>query len=82
VNPGFGGQKFIPNTLNKIKDLHCMILEKGCSTDIEVDGGISLSNAEKVIKAGANVLVAGTAVYKGNIEKNVKGFQEVFARVK
>lgn len=82
VNPGFGGQKFIPNTLNKIKDLHRMILEKGCSTDIEVDGGISLSNAEKVIKAGANVLVAGTAVYKGNIEKNVKGFQEVFARVK
>lgn len=82
VNPGFGGQKFIPNTLNKIKDLHRMILEKGCSTDIEVDGGISLNNAEKVIKAGANVLVAGTAVYKGNIEKNVKGFQEVFARVK
>lgn len=82
VNPGFGGQKFIPNTLNKIKDLHRMILEKGCSTDIEVDGGISLNNAEEVIKAGANVLVAGTAVYKGDIEKNVKGFQEVFARVK
>lgn len=82
VNPGFGGQKFIPNTLNKIEDLRRMVLEKGLSTEIEVDGGISLSNVEDVMKAGANIFVAGTAVYKGDIVKNVERFKEVFARVK
>lgn len=82
VNPGFGGQKFIPNTLNKIEDLRRMVLEKGLSTEIEVDGGIALSNVEDVMKAGANIFVAGTAVYKGDIVKNVERFKEVFARVK
>lgn len=82
VNPGFGGQKFIPNILNKIEDLRRTILEKGLSTEIEVDGGISLSNVEDVMKAGANIFVAGTAVYKGDIVKNVERFKEVFARVK
>ena len=81
VNPGFGGQKFIPNTLQKIEALRKMITSRNLSTDIEVDGGISLDNVESVINAGANVFVAGTAVYKGDIVKNVQGFKEVFARV-
>lgn len=82
VNPGFGGQKFIPNILNKIEDLRRMVLEKGLSAEIEVDGGITLSNVEDVMKAGASIFVAGTAVYKGDIVKNVERFKEVFARVK
>lgn len=79
VNPGFGGQKFIPNTLTKIQKLSNMITERKLSVDIEVDGGVGLANAKTVLDAGANVLVAGTAVYKGNIEENVKGFKEVFS---
>lgn len=81
VNPGFGGQKFIPNTLTKITQLRNIIEERNLTVDIEVDGGISLINAEEVIHAGANVLVAGTAVYKGDVAKNTAGFKEVFARV-
>lgn len=82
VNPGFGGQKFIPNTLQKIEALRKIIDERNLNVDIEVDGGISLDNVEAVMKAGANVLVAGTAVYKGDIEKNVQGFKDAFARVR
>lgn len=74
VNPGYGGQKFIEYSLDKIKELSDMIKEMGLSTDIEVDGGISLDNASDVLIAGANVLVAGTAVFKGDIEANVEGF--------
>lgn len=81
VNPGFGGQKFIPNTLTKIKELRNRIEEKNLIADIEVDGGVSLGNAEDIIHAGANVLVAGTAVYKGDVAKNIAGFKEVFVGV-
>ncbi|SES62328.1 ribulose-phosphate 3-epimerase [[Clostridium] polysaccharolyticum] len=79
VNPGFGGQTFIPNTLAKIEQLRKMVELRGLATDIQVDGGVSMKNAKTVLAAGANVLVAGTAVYKGDVEKNIQGFKEVFA---
>ena len=63
VNPGFGGQKFIPSALPKIAELRRMILEGGHDVDIEVDGGIKLDNVAAVAAAGANVLVAGSAVF-------------------
>lgn len=63
VNPGFGGQSFIPNTINKIKELKRMIVEKGAITLIEVDGGVSLDNAASIVAAGADVLVAGNTVF-------------------
>jgi ribulose-phosphate 3-epimerase len=64
VNPGFGGQKFIPYTLEKIKQLKKMIDEKGLKVHIEIDGGVTLENAPSIIAAGADVLVAGNTVFK------------------
>lgn len=64
VNPGFGGQKFIPYTLDKIKQLRKMIDEKGLKVDIEIDGGVTLDNAASILAAGATVLVAGNTVFK------------------
>jgi len=64
VNPGFGGQSFIPHTLQKIKQLKTMITEKGLQVKIEVDGGITEANAQQVINAGADILVAGSTVFK------------------
>ena len=64
VNPGFGGQKFIYNTLAKVKTLKSKIDERNLSTLIEIDGGVGLQNAEKLLQAGADVLVAGSSVYK------------------
>lgn len=63
VNPGFGGQKFIPYTLQKIRDLRRMIDEKGLNVLIEIDGGVTLENAGEIITAGADVLVAGNTVF-------------------
>lgn len=63
VNPGFGGQKFIENTLEKVAKLKQMIAAKNANTLIEVDGGVDLNNYEKLVKAGANVLVAGNTVF-------------------
>lgn len=63
VNPGFGGQKFIENTYSKVSRLKELILRRGASTHIEVDGGVTLENAPKLIAAGANVLVAGSFVF-------------------
>lgn len=63
VNPGFGGQKFIPEVLNKIRQVKQMADEKGASIEIEVDGGVNSETARKCIEAGANVLVAGSAIY-------------------
>lgn len=64
VNPGFGGQKFIPYTLEKVKQLKKMIDEKGLNVQIEIDGGVTLENAPSIIAAGADVLVAGNTVFK------------------
>lgn len=64
VNPGFGGQEFIPHTLEKIKQLRKMIDDNGYNTLIEVDGGVTLENAAKIVAAGADVLVAGSSIFK------------------
>ncbi len=66
VNPGFGGQKFIPQTINKIKELRKMINKKGLNVKIEIDGGVTLENAPEIIAAGADVLVAGNTVFKAS----------------
>ena len=77
VNPGFGGQSFIPSSLQKIRDLKAMIERKGLKTDIQVDGGISAANIQEIVQAGANIIVAGSAIFgKGNIEDNVKELRE------
>ena len=73
VNPGFGGQKFIPYTLNKIKEVKEMSHEINPTLLIEVDGGIDKNNVKEVMNAGANVIVAGSAVFNGgNIEDNIR----------
>ena len=64
VNPGFGGQKFIPHTYEKVKALKQLIVQHNASTLIEIDGGVTLENASKLVAAGADVLVAGTTVFK------------------
>lgn len=64
VNPGFGGQSFIPQTLVKIRELRNMIDAKGFKVDIEIDGGVTLENAKSIVDAGATVLVAGNTVFK------------------
>jgi ribulose-phosphate 3-epimerase len=69
VNPGFGGQSFIENTYDKVKQLKALIIEKNASTKIEIDGGVTLYNAKKLIDAGADVLVAGSSVFKSNNPK-------------
>lgn len=78
VNPGFGGQSFIPYSIQKIKDLKKMIDERGLNVDIQVDGGIKLSNVKEVMDAGANIFVAGSAVFGENTEENTKAFLEIF----
>ncbi len=77
VHPGFGGQKFIPESIDKIKEIKRLIEEKNLNVDIEVDGGIKLDNLATVMDAGANVIVAGSAVFAGNPAENVKSFQEI-----
>ncbi len=74
VNPGFGGQKFMPEVLNKIKELKNIQKEKNIDFDIEIDGGINFENSKIVIEAGANILVSGTTIFKsnnGDIKKNI-----------
>ncbi len=75
VNPGFGGQKFIPEVLNKIRELKKIQKEKKLNFDIEIDGGINFENSKKAIEAGANILVSGTTIFKsnnGDIKKNIE----------
>ena len=78
VHPGFGGQKFIPYTLEKIKKLRGMLNEAGLTTDIEVDGGVNAANVREVLDAGANVIVAGSAVFKNDAAANTKEFLKIF----
>ncbi|MCH5344110.1 MAG: ribulose-phosphate 3-epimerase [Acetatifactor sp.] len=72
VEPGFGGQKLIPECLDKVVLMRRMVEERGLSTDIQVDGGIAIDNAERAVEAGANVIVAGSAVFKNDISVNIK----------
>lgn len=74
VNPGFGGQKLIPYTVDKVRDLKGLLEKTGNKADIEVDGGVNLENVETLLAAGANIIVAGSAVFSGDIEENVTGF--------
>lgn len=77
VHPGFGGQKFIPESLDKIRAIRKMIEEQGLNVDIQVDGGIYLTNVREVLDAGANIIVAGSALFKGNPAQNTKEFMEI-----
>tara|TARA_X000000368_G_scaffold326550_1_gene263571 strand:+ start:284 stop:943 length:660 start_codon:yes stop_codon:yes gene_type:complete len=75
VNPGFGGQKFMPEVLTKIKELKKIQMEKNLNFDIEIDGGINFDNYKEAIKAGANILVSGTTIFKsnnGDVKKNIE----------
>jgi ribulose-phosphate 3-epimerase len=74
VNPGFGGQKFMPEVLDKIKELKNIQKEQNIDFDIEIDGGINFENSKMAIEAGANILVSGTTIFKsnnGDIKKNI-----------
>lgn len=77
VNPGFGGQKYIPYCTEKIRDLRRMIDSRGLKVKIEVDGGVSDSTIRDVLEAGADVLVAGSAVFRGDPARNVKRFLDI-----
>jgi len=81
VHPGFGGQKFIPETMDKIKAVRKMINEQNPACDLEVDGGIHLGNVKEVMEAGINVVVAGTAVFRGNIKENMEAFYQQMKEV-
>ena len=74
VEPGFGGQKLIPECLNKVAAIRKMITDRGLATDLEVDGGIHLDNVVQALEKGANVIVAGSAVFKDDIAANAKAF--------
>ena len=80
VYPGFGGQKFIPEVVNKIKELKSIKLKENLKFDIEVDGGIDFVNSKLVVNAGANILVSGTTIFKnnnGNIKKNIETLRSI-----
>lgn len=79
VNPGFGGQKFIPYTYDKLRDLNELTEELDVNPDIEIDGGVNLNNAGKLLDSGANILVAGSAVFSDDdsVEDNVRAFLEL-----
>lgn len=72
VEPGFGGQKLMPHCLDKVREVRAMAEAKGLCIDIEVDGGICVGNVAEAVTAGANVIVAGSAVYRGDVCSNVR----------
>jgi len=80
VYPGFGGQKFIPKVIDKIKELKNIKEKQNLKFDIEVDGGIDFDNSKLVVEAGANILVSGTTIFKnndGNIKKNIETLKSI-----
>lgn len=77
VHPGFGGQSYIPECLDKIKKIRSEISRRGLNVNVEIDGGVRLENLKENLDAGANVIVAGSAVFKGDIDKNVKEFLDI-----
>lgn len=79
VNPGFGGQKFITSSVDKIKEVKRLRDELNLSYDIEVDGGINIDNLATVLEAGANVIVAGFAIFRGDAAENVKKFKSIMS---
>jgi len=79
VEPGFGGQKLIPSCVEKVPVIRSMIRERGLDVNIEVDGGINTENVAEALQAGANVIVAGSAVFKEDIRANVAAFEKVLS---
>ena len=77
VNPGYGGQKLIPYTLDKVRAIREIIRKRGLKTDIEVDGGITLENVREVLAAGANIIVSGSSVFDGDIQENAEAFLRI-----
>jgi len=77
VEPGFGGQTILPACIDKVKELRRLIEKKGLSVDVEVDGGVTRDNLPELLSAGANVIVAGSAVFQGEIEENVRRMLEL-----
>lgn len=82
VNPGFGGQRRILYTLDKIRELKGKLQEKGMMADIQVDGGVTPDNAWEFLDAGANILVAGSSVFQGDAEKNTQEFMKILEEYK
>ena len=80
VEPGFGGQKFIPESLEKIAQTKKMLDEKGLAVDIQVDGGIYTHNVEDVLKAGANIIVAGSAIFNGDTKQNTIEMMDILKK--
>ena len=78
VNPGFGGQSYIPEMTRKIEKLFEMIQKRGLNINIEVDGGIKLNNVHEVIEAGANWIVGGSAVFGNDTTRNIQEFYNIF----
>lgn len=79
VNPGFGGQKFITESIDRLKEVKKIKEKKNLSFDIQVDGGINLDNLPSVLEAGANVIVAGSAIFRGAAQENVKKFKDIMS---
>jgi ribulose-phosphate 3-epimerase len=79
VNPGYGGQKLIPYTVEKVAELRRLLDKSGIKADIEVDGGVTLDNVGSILDAGANIIVAGSAVFRGDIRQNTKDFLEILS---
>ena len=77
VNPGYGSQKFIPYTLNKIRKLRQILKERNLKVDIQVDGGVTLKNVRQFLDAGANILVSGSAVFAGDATENTRAFMNI-----
>lgn len=80
VEPGFGGQKLIPESFARIRQVKNMLTERGLDTDLEVDGGIYKENLPQILEAGANVIVAGSAVFKGNAAENARELLEILEK--
>ncbi len=78
VYPGAGGQKFIPGSMDRIRKTRSMIAESGREIDLQVDGGVNLDNIRGIMEAGANIFVAGSAIFHGNIGENVRKCMEIF----
>ena len=76
VNPGFGGQKLIPYTLDKVRELRNFVNAKQLDIDIEVDGGINKDTIDSALEAGANIIVAGSAVFEGDVKANTEALLE------
>ncbi len=78
VNPGFGGQEMIPYTLNKVRSLRKLCKNRGVDLDIQIDGGVTIENVRLCLEAGANIIVAGSAIYRGDAAANTREFLKIF----